>query len=104
MTSESHIASIDYRATIVVRSFICECDVALEQYRRLQFVKAGIVFHVHNYYRTPEGRKAIQTRQDKSRFEKTCSLQYVANVYGLLGKILTVGDGDGSIPIDSVDN
>ena len=36
MTSESHIASIDYRATIVVRSFICECDVALEQYRRLK--------------------------------------------------------------------
>ena len=33
MTSESHIASIDYRATIVVRSFICECDVALERYR-----------------------------------------------------------------------
>ena len=32
MTSESHTASIDYRATIVVRSFICECDVALEQY------------------------------------------------------------------------
>ena len=32
MTSESHIASIGYRATIVVRSFICECDVALEWY------------------------------------------------------------------------
>ena len=34
MTSESHIASIDYRATIVVQSFICECDVALERYRK----------------------------------------------------------------------
>ena len=33
MTSESHVASIDYRATIVIRSFICECDVALERYR-----------------------------------------------------------------------
>ena len=32
MTSESHIVSIDYRATIVVRSFIRECNVALERY------------------------------------------------------------------------
>ena len=34
MTNESHITSIDYRATIVIRSLICECDVALERYRR----------------------------------------------------------------------
>ena len=33
MISESHTASIDYRATVVVQSFICECDVALEHYR-----------------------------------------------------------------------
>ena len=33
MTSKSHIASIEYQAMIVVRSFIRECNVALEQYR-----------------------------------------------------------------------
>ena len=33
MTSESHTASIEYRGKIVVRSFIRECDVALEWYR-----------------------------------------------------------------------
>ena len=48
MTSESHIASIDYRATIVVRSFICECDVALEQYRRLVKYITSLV-NVYNY-------------------------------------------------------
>ena len=45
MTSESHIASIDYRATIVVRSFICECDVALEQYRMYVPMYATYVCH-----------------------------------------------------------
>ena len=56
MTSESHTASIDYRATIVVRSFICECDVALEQYRRLiklftQFILCGsfLIGTSHNF-------------------------------------------------------
>ena len=46
MTSESHIASIDYRATIVVRSFICECDVALERYRTSNFLWLLIIFEV----------------------------------------------------------
>ena len=34
MTNKSYIASIDYRATIVVRSLIRKCDVALERYVR----------------------------------------------------------------------
>ena len=42
MTSESHISSIDYQATIFVRSFICECDVVLERYRIICFTLARI--------------------------------------------------------------
>ena len=46
MTSESHTASIDYRATIVVRSLICECDVVLEQYRTLIVYTASFIFSI----------------------------------------------------------
>ena len=57
MTSESHIASIEYRATIVVRSFICECDVALEQYRIHQYTQVhtsirrytSVYTNIHRY-------------------------------------------------------
>ena len=52
MTSESHIASIDYRATIVVRSFICECDVALEQYRMCAAAYGYVQYLKYTYTHT----------------------------------------------------
>ena len=46
MTSESHIASIEYRGTIVVRSFIRECDVSLERYRTVYTKKHSEVVDI----------------------------------------------------------
>ena len=56
------------------------------------------------YYMIISITLSVFQRLDRKLRLYTCSLQYVANVYGLLGKILTVGDGGGSIPIDNVDN